>query len=204
MTFGSGEFTYEVADGWAKRPRKWPFVEVAGVAVDSKDQVCVFSRSAHPVTVFDRDGNFLDWWGGDIFDIPHGIHTGPDDTVYCADTGDHTVRIFTPEGKLLQTLGTENLNAPEQSGKPFNRPTHLAVDLRTGDWYISDGYGNSRIHKYSPDGHLISGWGEPGSGPGQFQTPHSVCLDRYSRVYVCDRTNNRIQIFTTAGEFITQ
>ena len=210
MAFGSGEYTYEVIDNWAKRPPKWTFVEVADVAVDAQDNVYVFNRSEHPVMIFDKDGEFLDWWGADQFTIvghrgpgPHGISVAPDGTIYCADIGDHTIKRFTPEGKLLQTLGTRFLNAPQNSGTPFNRPTHVAF-ASTGDLYISDGYGNCSVHVFSEDGQYLRSWGEPGTDAGQFNLPHSVWVDRQDRVYVCDRPNNRVQIFNLEGGFITQ
>lgn len=203
MAFGQGLYTYEVVDNWAKRPRGWPFVEVADVATDAQDNVFVLSRSPHPVMIFDRDGSFLDWWGGDLFIIPHSITIAPDGSVWCSDTGDHTLKHFTPDGRLLRVLGTRFLHAPEMSGQPFNRPTHLAV-AKNGDLYISDGYGNARIHVYSADGTLRFSWGEPGKGSGEFRQPHSVTFDKHDRVYVCDRMNDRIQIFTLQGQFVTE
>ena len=210
MAFGSGQYNYEVVDNWAKRPSKWPFVEVADVTVDAQDNVFVFTRSEHPVMIFDKDGDFLDWWGGDHFTIfgargagPHGIMVAPDGTVYCADTGDHTIKRFTAEGRLLQTLGTRFLNAPQNSGTPFNRPTHVVV-ASTWDLYISDGYGNCAVHVFSEDGKYLRSWGEPGDQSGQFGLPHSICIDREDRVYVSDRPNSRIQIFNLEGGFITQ
>ena len=137
-TFGSGDHQFAVVDGFFKRPRGWPFVEVADVAVDKDDNVYVLNRGPYAaVMVFDQDGNYLDGWGriggrpetGFDFQVPHGISVGPDGDVYTSDTGDHTVRRWTNEGKLLLTIGTPMRNAPEQSGTPFNRPTHLTVAM---------------------------------------------------------------------------
>ena len=94
---GSGEFRYRLIPDWARLPDGWDFNEVAAVAVDSRDQVYVFSRSAHPVTVFDRDGNFLRSWGEGVFKRAHGLSMAPDDTIFCTDDGDHSVRRCTPE-----------------------------------------------------------------------------------------------------------
>src|SRR5207247_933317 len=119
-----------------------------------------FNRGDHPVVVFDRDGNLLRTFGEGVFsDRPHGIHTGPDDSVYCVDDGLHTIQKFTLDGKLLMTLGSPNQPAPKWQGKPFNRPTHVAVSRVTGHLYVSDGYGNSRIHKFTPEGRLVAGAG---------------------------------------------
>src|SRR5262249_43165368 len=101
-----GQMRYKNAERRGHLPPGWTFVEVAGVAVDSKDRVYVFNRGVHPVIVFDRDGRFLASWGEGVFQRAHGITIGPDDAVYCTDDLDHTVRKFTPEGKLLLTFGT--------------------------------------------------------------------------------------------------
>jgi len=200
----SGDFRYEVNMDWAKLPEGWTFHEVADVAVDSKDRVYVFSRGKHPLIVFDREGNFLYSWGEGVFKRPHGVTVGPDETLYCADDGDHTVRKCTLDGKVLMTLGTPDQPAPAWSGRPFNRPTKVAVDPKTGEFYVTDGYGNSRVHKYSPDGKLLFSWGQPGTEPGEFNIVHTVCLDKEGLVYVADRENDRVQIFDPKGKYITQ
>ena len=200
----SGDFRYEVKMDWAKLPEGWSFHEVADVAVDSKDRVYVFSRGKHPLIVFDREGNFLSSWGEGVFKRPHGVTVGPDETLYCADDGDHTVRKCTLDGKILMTLGTPDQPAPAWSGHPFNRPTKVAVDPKTGEFYVTDGYGNSRVHKYSPDGKLLFSWGQPGTEPGEFNIVHTVCLDREGLVYIADRENDRVQIFDPKGKYITQ
>ena len=213
MAFGTGDHRYEVADLWAKRPSGWTFVDVVGVAIDSQDNVYVFNRGAHPVMVFDREGNFLHAWGEGVFTRPHGITIGPDDSVYCSDDKDHTVRKCTTEGRVLMTLGTPNMYSDtgytgrdyrtiKRGGPPFNRPTKVALGP-SGEIYVSDGYGNARVHKFSPEGELLFSWGEPGDSPGQFNLPHSVVVDKQGRVYVADRENNRIQLFTSDGEFIS-
>src|SRR4051794_38753720 len=97
---------YEAYDRWAKLPDGWSWQEVAGVATDSRDRVFVFNRGDHPLIVFDRDGSFIASWGEGVFTRPHGITIGPDDSVYCTDDCGHTVRKFSPDGRLLMTLGT--------------------------------------------------------------------------------------------------
>jgi len=201
---GSGDFVYEVLADWARMPEGWSFLEVVDVAMDSKDQVYVFCRGEHPLIVFDREGNFLHSWGEGIFQRPHGITVDSEDNLYCADDLAHVIRKFTPEGKLLMTLGTPGQAAPFREGKPFNRPTKVALDSRTGDLYVADGYGNSRIHKYSPEGKHLLSWGQPGSDPGEFNLVHSVCVDREGYVYVADRENHRIQVFDPNGRYLTQ
>lgn len=201
---GSGKFSYEVLVDWAKLPEGWSFNEVPDVAVDRHDRVYVFSRSEHPVTIFDREGKFLASWGEGVFKRPHGITLGPDDTLYCVDDGDHTVRKCTLEGKVLLTIGTPGQAAPFQGGQPFNRPTKVALDPRTGEIYVADGYGNARVHKYSPEGKLLFSWGEAGTDPGEFNLVHSIATDSRSYVYIADRENHRVQVFEPNGKYITQ
>ena len=136
---------------------------------------------------------------------PHGLSVGRDGFVYTADSRDHTVRKWTSDGRLVLTLGSANQNAPAFSGKPFNRPTHATV-ASNGDIYVTDGYGNANIHCFSPEGELKFSWGVPGSGPGEFNTVHSVFIDHDDgdTLYVADRFNNRVQFFTPSGEFLGQ
>ena len=201
---GSGDFSYEVFMDWAKLPEGWSFHEVSDVAVDSKDRVYVFNRGKHPMIVFDRDGNFLSSWGEETFKKAHGVTMGPDDMLYCVDEGDHTVKKCTLDGRLLMTIGTPGRPAPFCSGLPFNRPTKVALDPKTAELYVSDGYGNARVHKYSPDGKLLFSWGEPGTDPGEFNIVHTVCTDREGLVYVADRENHRVQLFDPKGKYLTQ
>jgi len=202
-TLGSGKFKYEVISDWAKLPDGWSFRDVAAVAVDHKDRVYVFNRGEHPMMVFDRDGKFLRSWGEGVFNRAHGLHIGPDESLYCTDDGDHSVRKCTLEGKVLLTIGIPGKPSPYMSGEPFHRCTHTALSPR-GDIYISDGYGNSRVHKYSPDGKLLKSWGEAGTGPGEFNIPHNVCCDPDGWVYVADRENHRVQVFDGEGRYETE
>ena len=204
VKLGSGAFTYEVAEGWEKMPPGFSWRDAAAVAVDSKDRVYVFNRGDHPMMVFDRDGNFLQSWGEGLFPNAHGVTLGPDDTLYCTDDGDHTVRQCTLDGKVLMTIGESGRPAERHSGDPFNRCTDVAIDPRTGDLYVSDGYCNSRVHKYSPDGKLLFSWGGPGTDPGEFNIPHNIATDKDGYVYVADRESHRVQIFDSNGKFETQ
>ena len=199
---------FEVIRNWEKLPEGWSFVEVAGVATDSRDRVYAFNRGEHPMIVFDSDGNFLDAWGEGVFTNPHGLYIGPDDTVFAADNFDHTVRIFNTDGHLKQTLGEKNKasdtgfipgKSPVQyGGGPFNRVTNVALD-RMGDLFVADGYGNARVHKFSNSGEYLFSWGEPGNGPGEFNLPHAIAIDADDRIYVADRENSRIQVFDHHG-----
>ena len=203
-TLGSGDFRYEAQDGWAQLPDGMTFKEVAAVGVDTHDNVYCFTRGDHPMIVFDKDGGFLRTWGEGVFARAHGVTMGQDgDTIFCTDDGDHTVRKCTLDGKVLMTLGIPGKAAEFQKGDPFNRCTHVAFSPG-GDIYVSDGYGNSRVHKYSPDGKLLFSWGEPGTDPGEFNLVHNICADADGWVYVADRENHRIQVFDGNGRFEAQ
>ncbi|MDP6042957.1 MAG: peptidyl-alpha-hydroxyglycine alpha-amidating lyase family protein [Dehalococcoidales bacterium] len=220
MIYGSGQYTYELVDGWAKLPSEWTFKDVCSVTTDAQDRVYLLNRGEHPVVVFDREGNFLYSWGEDLFTRAHGSGMGRDGSIYCTDDMLHVVYKFTLEGKLLQTLGNKrqpsdtgyaadhtdffwSLTTIARSAPPFNRPTGVAV-AGSGAIYVSDGYGNARVHKFSPEGELLLSWGEPGYEPGHFRLPHDIWVDRQERVWVPDRENSRIQIFSAQGEFLTQ
>ena len=201
MVFGQGTHQYTVEENWWTLPDGWEFGWIPAVAVDSQDRVYVYSRSEHPMVVFDRDGNFLTSWGDDILKDAHGIFIDADDNIYCVERETHVMHKFTTDGELLMTLGT--MDIPGAEGEPFNLPTDFALGP-DGEMFISDGYGNARIHKYSPDGELIKSWGKPGTGPGEFDLPHCVRVDPRNRVMVADRENNRIQFFTLDGEYIEE
>jgi hypothetical protein len=205
VKLGSGDFTYDVSgENFGNLLDGWSYKEATAVAVDSKDNIYVFNRGNHPVIVLDTDGNVQRSWGEGIFDNAHGVSVGPDDSIFCIDAGDHTVRKFTPEGKLLMTLGEQGIPSGANSGNPFNRPTHVAVDPRNGDIFVSDGYSNAAVHKYSPNGRLIKSWGRSGTDPGEFNTVHNIAVDREGWVYVADRENHRVQVFSSNGKFETQ
>ncbi len=205
---------YEVVPGWAKIPSGWDLVEVPGLAVDSRDRIFAFTRGEPPVVIFDPEGRVLDHWGTGEFQRPHAAFIGSDDCLYCIDDFGHSVRKYTAAGKLLMTIGpsgsssdtgfvTKDFLSVKHGGPPYNLPTAIALSP-AGEIYVTDGYGNSRVHKFSPDGELLLSWGEPGGGPGQFRLPHGVAVDRRGRVYVGDRMNCRVQVFTSAGEFLSQ
>jgi outer membrane protein assembly factor BamB len=211
---GNSPFRYEANETWARLPSGWSFNEVVGVAADSRDRVFAFNRGEHPVIVFDRSGKFLQSWGEGVIVRAHGIHIGPDDTVYLSDDLGHTIRRFTADGKLLATLGTRgacsdtgcensDYRTIKRAAGPFNQPTNLAL-AADGSMFITDGYGNARVHKFTADGRLQLSWGEPGTGPGQFNLPHGIAVDRNSRVYVADRENSRVQIFDSDGRFLSE
>jgi len=200
-------------------PEGLSLLDVGGISVDAQDRVYVLNRSKYPIMIFDREGNLLKKWGEDLFNRAHGSCIGPDGSVYCTDDRNHVVFKFSSGGELLMTLGTkgeytdtgyvrtfdfwESLGRITKGAPPFNRPTGVALSSQ-GEIYIADGYGNARIHKFTPDGKLMFSWGEPGGRPGEFRLPHTIRVDKQDRVWVTDRENHRVQIFDAQGKFLDQ
>ena len=204
MTYLSNQ-NYTPEAHWCKLPYGMTFRnDATSVAIDSKDNVYFFSRGPVPVMIFDSEGNFIDAWGENEFIRPHGITLDKEDNVYLIDDQGHMVEKRTKEGKLIFRIGEKGKAAEKQSGDIFNLPTDAAIDPDTGEIFVSDGYGNSRIHKFDPNGKLIKSWGTPGSGPGEFSLPHNIVLTSDKKIIVADRENFRLQLFTTDGEFIDQ
>ena len=215
---GSGKFTYELINDWGNLPHGEELGRAVGVAVDSEDRVYVIRAKKNPpadppILVFDRDGNFLSSWGSDAIVEPHGINI-VGGIAYMTDKEAHTAVKYTLEGKVLLELGNRgqpsDTGCVEEGGKvlragaPFNTPTGM-TDSPSGDLYATDGYRNSRVHRFTAQGELISSWGEPGkTAPGQFHCPHCVWVDREGKVYVVDRYNSRVQVFSATGEFLNQ
>jgi len=200
LAVGTGTHCYSVTRHWGKLPKGLAFGPLSAVAVDSKDRVYVFHRADPPIFVFDPSGGYVGSLGSGLIREPHGIAASTDDHLYLADREGHEVLKLTTSGQVVLRLGSKD-HPSWQS--PFNHPTDVAVSP-TGDIYVSDGYGNSRIHRFTAQGELIASWGEPGSARGQFKVPHGISIDRHERVYVCDRDNHRIQIFSADGTFITE
>jgi sugar lactone lactonase YvrE len=203
---------YRVIPEWEQLPPGMHHGDVVGVAVDSRDRLFAVTRREARCLVYEPDGTFVISFGEDLFtEQVHALTIDADDNLYVVDGGDHTVKKFSPDGQLLLTLGTpgvasetgydgENSASIVRAGPPFNRPTKAAI-APNGDIYVSDGYGNARIHHFSADGALLASWGEPGSDPSQFNLPHGVWIAD-NRVFVADRENDRMQIFSLSGELL--
>ena len=204
--------TYERIPDFFRLPAGQSIGVVSRVATDSHDRVYVFQRKDPPVLVFERDGTYLGAWGtGEVRD-PHGLKI-VDDIVYTTDRSDSVTKSFTLDGEPLLRLGQPGVHsdtgctgAPwlaERAAGPFNHPTEM-IAHPNGDIYVTDGYRNARVHRFTRDGQLVASWGTPGKEPGQFHLPHSIAIDPEGRLYVADRANRRIQIFTPEGEFLGQ
>ncbi len=206
---------FEEVNGWGEET--WDR-DVTGVAVDSHDRVYVLRSGKHPVTVLHSSGTVLHRWGeGRFSQRPHLISIGHDDKVCVADDGGHRVYIFDPMGGLIETIGTGTPSATGfgaggpismeialnqmSGGPPFNKPTKAVLGHR-GELFVSDGYRNCRVHRFSADRQHVKSWGGPGVGEGCFVIPHSVTIDRKGRVVVSDRENDRIQVFSCDGRLL--
>ena len=205
---------FHVVHGWPLLPPGEVLGPPAGVGVDSHGNVLVFHRAnrnwkeplpVDPIKkdvlwVFDgRTGRLLKRWGAGLFAMPHGLTVDDRDNLWLTDVGLHQVFKFSPDGKLLLTLGEKGV--PGADATHFNRPTGVAV-LADGSFLVSDGYRNTRVMVFSADGRFVRQWGAPGSGPGEFNVPHAVIIDRKGRVLVADRENDRVQVFNSGGRLL--
>ncbi|MCX6619675.1 MAG: peptidyl-alpha-hydroxyglycine alpha-amidating lyase family protein [Acidobacteria bacterium] len=212
---------YRVAPEWPQLPPGWNFQETAATAVDTRNShVYVIHRGQHPVMEFDQDGRFLRSFGDGLFERPHAIRIDAEGFIWTVDDGAHTVLKLDASGRVRMVLG--RWKAPSSAVAPvetppswairtitdqdllkFNRPTDVAFDP-AGNIYVADGYGNSRVVKFSREGKFLREWGRRGREPGEFNTPHAIAVDQRGRVYVADRENYRVQVFDGDGKFLHQ
>jgi DNA-binding beta-propeller fold protein YncE len=196
-----GPADYKPVAAWPALPDTIKLGQVTAVAADSADHIYVFHRGKSPILVLDRDGKLLRSWGDDLIKTAHGLRIDRDDNVWVTDLAHHLVMKFDPQGKLLLTLGTKGRRGEDR--EHFNKPADVGF-APGGDVFIADGYGNSRIVKFSKDGKYLKAWGKKGTGDGEFNLPHAIWVDAKGTVYVGDRENNRIQVFDGDGKYLTQ
>lgn len=171
----------------------------SAVDIDSRGRFYVFHRGKQPILCFDRDGKFLRSWGDDLIGKAHGLRVDADDNVWVTDIKHHTVFKFSPKGKLLLSLG--QVDRKGSGTDQFNQPTDIAFG-KNGDIYVADGYGNSRVMKFAPNGKYLASWGTKGKDRGEFHLPHSILVDKRGRVIVGDRENDRVQVFDANGKLL--
>ena len=191
---------YEAIPNFFQLPADEHFIEPAGVAINSKGHIYIFHRGKHPLMEFDSSGKFLRSIADDLFVTAHMLRIDPEDNIWTTDIGSHVVLKLNPEGRVLLALGRMRISGDDVLH--FNQPTDVAWD-REGNIYVTDGYGNSRVLKFDKYGRVLLGWGMKGTGPGQFDTPHTIVVDG-DTVYVGDRENARIQVFNRNGQFLQQ
>jgi DNA-binding beta-propeller fold protein YncE len=210
---GWGEFRYEVVEGWEQVPAGLEHPDAADIAIGEDDRVYVFNRGPRPVLVYDRDGVYRHGFGDGLFTNAGGMTISPQRTLLCTDDLAHFVMELSFDGQTLRTLGTPGVPSDtgdegeylwaKRSGPPFNCPTGVAYGSN-GDLYVTDGYGNARVHCFSPAGELRFSWGEVGRRPGEFRIPHQIRATPDGRLIVADRENNRLQFFDLAGRFLEE
>ena len=194
---------YRLVENWPQFPpgvTKWG--SATGIDVDAQDNVYVLHRNeAMPIIVFDREGKFLRGWGAGMFKTTHFLRVDRSGAVWVTDRGDMQAFKFSPEGKLLLTLGKKGVKGDNESHDTFNGMADVAIG-KNGDIFIADGEGpNNRVAKFSASGTFLKWWGGKGAAAGQFNEPHSIAIDSKGLLYVGDRGNRRIQIFDQSGKF---
>ncbi|MDW5289701.1 peptidyl-alpha-hydroxyglycine alpha-amidating lyase family protein [Formosa sp. PL04] len=206
--------SYVLVEDWPKIPNNLILGSPTGLGIDSENNILVFHRASRVrkdimpednikentiLTLHKKTGKVLKNWGADLFIMPHGLEVDKENNVWVTDVALHQVFKFSANGNLLLTLGEAKV--PGNDSKHFNLPTDIAVS-DDGSFYVSDGYANSRVVKFSKDGTYLLEWGKFGNKQGEFNVPHGIDLDKNGNVYVADRDNNRIQKFDSQGKFI--
>src|ERR1700694_2014450 len=216
----------------AGAPAAWNFIQVSGVAIDSRGHVLVLHRGAHPLLEFESNGKLVRSWDNILFSegkvaaiapsyrVPghsaysavygpagcdscgaHSVRVDPEHNVWVIDATGQVIYKMDPQGKILMTLGEKGMAGTGHN--TFNLPTAVGF-APNGDFYVTDGYASARVVKFSHDGKYLLEWGSRGKGPGQFELPHNVVVDKQGRVYVTDRENRRIEVFDANGKFLAQ
>jgi streptogramin lyase len=221
------QIAFDSVPDFLKLPEGMNFGEVSGVAVNSRGHVFVFTRSnsaggpaygpaAAQLLEFGPKGEFVREIGKGLYawSFAHTVRIDRDDNIWAVDKGSDMIIKFNPQGRVVWVFGRRSESSDEEA-KPwepvnpprppingrFRQPTDVAWDSE-GNTYITDGYVNSRVAKYDKNGDWVKSWGDPGTGPGQFNTPHAIAIDRNNNVYVGDRGNRRVQVFDTDGKFL--
>lgn len=195
----AAEPAYEPVAAFPQLPAEIELGRVAGVAINSQGQIIVSHRGEQPVLVLNAEGELIRSFGDEQLDAVHGTRVDADDNIWVTDMANHTVLKFSPEGQVLLKLGQRD--EPGDTTDQFDRPTDIAF-AENGDVFVSDGYGNARVMRFSAQGDFITQWGEPGDAPGQFDLPHGVRVDADGFVHVADRENDRVQVFTVDGDYV--
>ena len=210
---------YKLVNDWPQLPDGYILSQPAGIGIDTSQNVFIFHRpgrkwknldqefpdsliSANTILMLDRHtGKIINSWGSNLFIMPHGLTVDKDNNIWVTDVGLHQIFKFSHDGKLLMKLGEAKI--PGNDSLHFNRPTDVAVG-KDGSFYVSDGYRNSRVIKFSSSGKYLFEWGKKGTKPGEFNIPHAIDIDAKGNIYVADRQNNRIQKFNADGKFIRE
>src|SRR5712691_1727272 len=205
------QLVFHLEEDFFKLPDNiWPS-EAVGVALNSKGHIFLLNRGNHPLLEFAPDGSFIRSIGdgSTIFHAAHSVRFDAEDNMWLVDAGNNVVVKFNAKRRVEQALGrreepwvylTHGIERAIPGPSSFYQPTDTVVGP-DGSTYITDGYGNSRVVKFTREGNLIKYWGDRGTKPGQFNTPHNIVMDANSNLYVADRQNSRVQVFDTDGNF---
>src|SRR5438128_787381 len=177
---GASRASYRVVPDFPQLPPSIDLGAVSAVATDSQGRLFVFHRGEHPILILDQQGKLLRSFGDGLFTLAHGLRIDAQDNIWVTDAANHMMIKFSHDGVPLLKLGEKDL--PGEDATHFNKPTDIAF-AANGDFYISDGYGNSRVVKFNKDGKLLKAWVKKGTAPGEFNLPHEVQLDAQGRVY---------------------
>ena len=197
---------YIMDPNWPKPlPEGIEWGQVPNVTIDKEGYIYAFHRADPPVLKFDKDGNLVDSYGSaEWVSLPHGFRTTPDGNIWATDfhpSLGHTITKIDTDGRIILRLGARGFTGT--SPNTFNGPADV-VQAPDGSFFVADGHSNNRIVKFDRDGRYLMEWGKKGTGPGEFDLPHTVVIDRRGRLFVGDRSNERIQLFTQEGVYLTE
>ena len=214
--FNAAQVEYELVKNWPEQVKELSLGQPTGMGIDKNDNLFVFHRAGRKWTepfpdslisqntIIELDhtsGKLINAWGANYFIMPHGLTVDKNNNVWVTDVGLHQIFKFSHDGRLLMKLGVSKV--PGNDSLHFNLPTDIAV-ADDGSFYVSDGYGNSRIVKFSSTGKYIKAWGRYGNKQGEFNIPHGISINHDNTIYVADRQNNRVQVFDTSGNFLKE
>jgi len=193
---------HKLVENWPQLPQNWNFGESSGVDVDRDDNVWVFNRGKHGLMQFDKFGKLLGHWSDLQIGRAHGMRVDPLGSIWLVDQAGNALFKYDRFGHIKMVIANPG-NAPGDNDAKygFHHPTGVSF-APNGDFYVSDGYVNSRVIKFNRDGDYLTHWGKKGKADGEFDTVHDVAVDGRGRVYVADRTNARVQIFDASGKFL--
>jgi DNA-binding beta-propeller fold protein YncE len=205
------DISFRLVNDFFQIPSDMVMAEAVGVALNSKGHIFILNRGNHPILEFNPDGSFIGSFGegSPVFSTPHSIRFDAQDNLWYVNAAANLVVKFNAKRRIEQALGrreepwvylTHGIERAIPAPSSFYQPTDTVVGP-DGSTYITDGYGNSRVVKFSREGNLVKYWGDRGTRPGQFNTPHNIVMDTNSNLYVADRQNNRLQVFDTDGKF---
>ena len=195
---------WQVLPTWGQLPAGATWGAPSQVATTPQGQIVVFRRMVPSFFVFNPDGSFVKSWGDTPYKLAHGIRIDKDGFIWASDNSDNFIQKFSPDGKLLMTLGKKGMSGDNMSQDAFDGPADVFV-APNGDIFVADGYRNSRVVQFSKDGKFIKIiGGTKGSESGQFNLPHALVIDSKGRLIVADAENSRIQVFDQSGKFLEQ